>query len=42
MDSKQLALIATPLVIWILVFMFVLNMDRKLARLEAGEEKDDL
>jgi len=40
--SNTALLAAIPLVVWIGVFFYLLMMDRKIARLERGEDGDDL
>ena len=39
---KMLSLAIVPLVVWIGLFVYLLIVDRKLARLEQKEETDDL
>ena len=39
---KLISLAIVPLIVWIGVFVYLLMIDRKLARLEAAEEQDDL
>lgn len=40
--DKMLSLALVPLVVWIGVFAYLLMLDRKLARLEAEKEPEDL
>jgi CcmD family protein len=40
--DRMLTLVIVPLIVWIGVFFYVLMVDRKLARLEAAQEEDDL
>lgn len=42
MESKMLTLAIAPLIVWIGVFAYLLIMDRKLARLEARREEEEL
>jgi CcmD family protein len=42
MESKFWFLAIVPLVVWAGLFFYMLMVDRKLARLEAGREQDDL
>lgn len=42
MDSKLLSLAVVPLIVWIGIFVYLLMIDRKLARLESIREEDDL
>lgn len=42
MLSKMWTLAIIPLVVWAGVFTYLLIVDRKLARLEALKEQDDL
>jgi CcmD family protein len=38
----MLSLAIVPLVVWVGVFLYLLMVDRKLARLERDQETDDL
>lgn len=38
----MLSLAIVPLIVWVGVFVYLLVVDRKLARLEAVPEEDDL
>jgi len=38
----MVTLAVVPLVVWMAVFVYMLMVDRKLARLEAMTEEDDL
>ena len=41
--DKMLTLALVPLIVWIGFFLYTLNVDRKLARMEqSGENEDDL
>jgi len=40
--DKMLSLAIVPLIVWIGVFVYLLMLDRKLARLEAEKEQEDL
>ena len=42
MNSKMLSLAIVPLVVWVGVFLYLLMVDRKLARLERDQETEDL
>jgi CcmD family protein len=42
MESNKLLLAAVPLVVWLGIFVYMLMVDRKMARLEAESEEDDL
>jgi CcmD family protein len=42
MNTKMLMLAATPIVVWLGVFIYMLSLDRKLAAMEASRERDDL
>lgn len=40
--DRMLTLVIVPLIVWIGVFLYVLMVDRKLARLEGAQEEEDL
>jgi CcmD family protein len=40
--DRMLTLMIVPLIVWIGVFLYMLMVDRRLARLEAAQEEDDL
>ena len=40
--DKMLTLALVPLIVWIGVFVYMLMLDRKLARLEAREDAEEL
>ncbi len=42
MDNRMLSLAIVPLVVWAGLFLYMLIVDRKLARLEAETREDDL
>ena len=42
MNPNMLMLAATPIVVWLGVFFYMLSIDRKLAKLEHGRKEDDL
>jgi CcmD family protein len=42
MNSNMLMLAATPIVVWLGVFIYMLSIDRKLAKLEQTRKEDDL
>lgn len=42
MDSKMLPVALLPLIVWIGLWLYLVMVDRKLARIEAGKEQDDL
>ena len=42
MNSNLIMLAATSVVVWLGVFVYMLSIDRKLARLDDTREQDDL
>ncbi len=40
--GNMVTLAIAPLIVWVGVFAYLVTVDRKLARLEASREEDDL
>ena len=40
--DKMITLAIVPLIVWVGVFLYLLGIDRKLARLESERKEDDL